>query len=216
MKMRLWRIVVVIVGLAAWFWTQSLIGQRPVTTAGIGDTIHNATAPLNEYLHKHSNAANALLIISSLGIDSLGIFLLSSAIFGASLRPFIGLILLFTMRQVCQALCSLPPPPGMIWNYPGFPTLLVTYGVANDLFFSGHTAMAVYGAIELSRLGRPTLKLLAVGLALFEATTVLVLRAHYTIDVVAGAFAAFFAATLAARFAPLCDAWLARLAPVRK
>ena len=27
-----------------------------------------------------------------------------------------------------------------------FPSLLVTYGVSNDMFFSGHTAMAVLGA----------------------------------------------------------------------
>jgi len=48
-----------------------------------------------------------------------------------------------------QAVCALPPPPNMIWHYPGFPSLLVTYHVANDFFFSGHTAIAVFGAIEL-------------------------------------------------------------------
>jgi hypothetical protein len=43
----------------------------------------------------------------------------------------------------------------MIWRYPGVPSLLVTYGTSNDLFFSGHTALAVYGSIELAWWGGP-------------------------------------------------------------
>jgi membrane-associated phospholipid phosphatase len=209
-KQRLIRCGVIVVGLAAWFWTQSLIGHRPPVTGTIGDGIHELTAPLNHALHEHPSVANALLIGSSAVIDTLAIFLLATTIFGPSVRPFLGLLMLFAMRQVCQALCSLPPPDGMIWRNPGFPSLLVTYGVSNDLFFSGHTALAVYGSIEVSRAGKTSLKVLAVLLALFEVTTVLVLRAHYTMDVVAGALAAFVAAGLARRFAPHCDAALAR------
>ena len=77
---------------------------------------------------------------------------------------------------------SLPGAEGMIRSS-GFPSLLVTYGVATDLFFSGHTALAVLGAIELARTGRPWLRRLGWALALFEAGTVLVLRADWTMDV---------------------------------
>jgi membrane-associated phospholipid phosphatase len=77
----------------------------------------------------------------------------------------------------------------MIWRHPGFPSLLVTYGTSNDLFFSGHTAIAVYGAMELGRLGRRW-AVLGMLIALFEMAAVLVLRAHYTMDVFAGAAAA--------------------------
>jgi membrane-associated phospholipid phosphatase len=211
-KQRLIRCGVIVVGLTAWFWTQSLIGQRPPVAGAIGDGIHEFTAPLNQAFHEHPPAANALLIVSSAVIDVLAIFLLVTTIFGPSVRPFLGLLLLFAMRQGCQALCSLPPPAGMIWRNPGFPSLLVTYGVSNDLFFSGHTALAVYGSIELSRAGKTPLKVLAVLLTLFEVATVLVLRAHYTMDVVAGVLAALVAAGLARRFAPHSDAALSRLA----
>ena len=207
---RILRAVLIALGLAAWFWTQSLIGRRPVTVGVIGDTIHEWTAPLNQSLHEHPDAANALLIVSSAIIDSVGVFLLVKTIFGSSVRPFLGLVLLFMMRQVSQALCSVPPPPGMIWHFPGFPSLLVTYGVANDLFFSGHTAIAVYGALELSRVGKWPVRAAAGLLAMFEATTVLVLRAHYTMDVVAGGLAAYLAARLAERMSPTCDAWIAK------
>ncbi len=184
------RILITFAALAIWFWTQSLLGARSSPTEGIGDGLHRLSAPANAYLHGSPHAANVLLIASSALIDAIAIFLLASWIFGGILRPFLGLGMLLVTRQVMQALCSLPAPPGVIWHDPGFPSLLVTYGVANDFFFSGHTAIAVFGAIELARLRRAWLTALAVCVVLFEIAAVLVLRAHYTMDVFTGALAA--------------------------
>jgi len=97
----------------------------------------------------------------------------------------------------------------MIWRNPGFPSLLVTYQTGNDFFFSGHTAIAVYGAVELSRYHRPWIKVVAVLIATIEALTVLVLRAHYTMDVLTAVLAAFCVSSLAARLAQACDRKLA-------
>jgi hypothetical protein len=202
------RAIWVAVGLALWFWTQSLIGKREFAP-GVGDGVHAWTAPLHAWLLANPAWADALLIVSSAIIDLLGMFLLAWSIFGPSIRPFLGLLILFALRQACQALCALPPPEGMIWRDPGFPSLLVTYGVANDLFFSGHTAIAVFGAFELARLGRRWLVGVAVGLALFEAVVVLILRAHYTMDVFAGAVTALWVSIMVGRIAPACDRLLA-------
>src|SRR2546421_11753573 len=148
------RLLVTGMVLALWCWTQSLIGARTATGSAIGDALHNLTAGLNSYFAQNPGAANALLVVSSALIDALGLFLLARWLFGGSVRPFLGLFLLMTLRQSIQAVCALPPPPNMIWHYPGFPSLLVTYHVANDFFFSGHTAIAVFGALELTRFGR--------------------------------------------------------------
>src|SRR2546429_9968535 len=180
------RLMVTGMVLALWFWTQSLIGARPAPASGIGDALHNLTAGLNSYFAQNTRAADALLIVSSALIDALGLFLLGRWLFGGSVRPFLGLFLLMTLRQLLEAICALPPPPNMIWHYPGFPSFLVTYHVANDFFFSGHTAIAVFGAIELSRLRRNWLTTVALLVVLFEVATVLVLRAHYTMDVFTG------------------------------
>ena len=59
----------------------------------------------------------------------------------------------------------MPAPPGIIWRHPGFPSLFVTYAVGNDFFFSGHTALAVFGAIQLASLGIPALTCLGAALA---------------------------------------------------
>jgi hypothetical protein len=199
------RLLVTGIVLGLWFWTQSLIGARTAPASGIGDAFHNLTAGLNSYFARNAGAANVLLIVSSGLIDGLGFFLLGRWLFGGSVRPFLGLFLLMTLRQVMQAICALPPPPNMIWHYPGFPSLLVTYHVANDFFFSGHTAIAVFGAIELSRLRRNWLTVVGVLLVIFEIATVLILRAHYTMDVFAGIVAALWVGRLSERISPRLD-----------
>jgi hypothetical protein len=199
------RLAVTVIALALWFWTQSLIGARTVPASGLGDALHNLTAGLNSYFYRTPSATNALLIVSSGLIDALGLFLLGRWLFGDTVRPFLGLVLLLGLRQTMQALCALPVPPQTIWHYPGFPSLLVTYNVANDYFFSGHTAIAVFGAIELVRFRRHWLTALAVMIVCFEVVAVLVLRAHYTMDVFTGIVAALWVSHLCDRLAPKLD-----------
>ena len=205
------RLAGVVVALVLWFWTQRWLGRRPAGRGGIGDAIHDWTRSAHGYLLIHTHAANALLVCSSLGIDLVGLMLLGLGVFGSTVRPLLGLFLVFGLRQASQAICALPPPPGMIWRHPGWPSLLVTYGVANDLFFSGHTAIAVLGAVELCSSGSVALGVLGVGLAVFEAVSVLLLRAHYTMDVMAGAAVALLVGRWAAAWAPACDSFLSGL-----
>jgi len=199
-----WRVLATGVALAVWFWTQALLGGRAAGGEAIGDGLHRFTQAAHAYLERSPRAADALLIVSSAGIDALGLFLLGSWVLAGKLRPFLGLALLLALRQLMQALCALPPPPGMIWHHPGVPSLLVTYGVANDFFFSGHTAIAVFGATELARVGRRWAAL-GVLLAAFEIAAVIVLRAHYTMDVFTGLLAGLLVAVVA-------EPWSARLA----
>src|SRR5271167_816216 len=203
------RIALTAIALGIWFWTQSLIAQRPLPSSGVGDALHTLTAGLNSYFYNSPRAANALLILSSALIDGLALFLIGRWLFGPSVRPFLGLVLLLGLRQIMQAICALPAPPNMIWHYPGFPSLLVTYNVGNDFFFSGHTAIAVFGGIELARLAKRWLAVAAVAIVLFEIAAVLILRAHYTMDVFTGLLAALCVARFCTVVSPRIDAWLA-------
>ena len=203
------RSVVVAGSLAAWFWTQALIGKRGFPEGKIGDRILDLTAPAHRFLLDNPRWADRVLIGTSALIDFLGIFLVALTILGPSVRPFLGLLILFALRQLCQGLCALPCPDGMIWRYPGVPSLLVTYGTASDLFFSGHTAIAVFGSIELGHFGGPVAWGVGAAIALIEITAVLVLRAHYTMDVFAGAVTALWVWTVASALAPSLDRWLA-------
>lgn len=195
------RLALVIVALAAWFWTQSLIGTRPLATdaTAIGDRLHDATAPLHRLLAERPRLTDRILIASSAGIDLFGLYLIGTCILGPSIRPFVALLALFAFRQLCQALCALPAPRGMLWRHPGFPSLFVTYGVAGDFFISGHTAVAVLGAIEIARVAPAWVGVAAGVVACLEGAVVIVLRAHYTMDVLGAVTAAWCAAELAAR-----------------
>jgi len=203
------RAAAVATGLALWFGTQRLLAARTPATMGIGDRIHQWTAPLHDRLAANPGAANAVLIASSACTDLFGIYVLGSALFGPTFRPFLSLFALFLLRQLCQGLCSLPPPPGAIWHSPGFPSLLATYETSQDYFFSGHTAIAVLAVFALAHQGPPWLAAAAAVVALLLALVVLVLRAHYTMDVIAAACAAWCAWSLGGAVAPTVDAWLA-------
>jgi hypothetical protein len=184
------RLLAIGLGLVAWFATQRLIAARSLADGAIYDHLHVVTARWNDWLHRNPRPANAVLVASSLGVDLLTLFVFAVAIFGPSFTPFWGLLALFALRQLSQAWVALPAPPGIIWRHPGFPSLFVTYHVGNDFFFSGHTALAVYGAIQLATLQIPALTALGIIVAVLEAVVVIVLRAHWTADVLAGVFAA--------------------------
>lgn len=192
------RVAIVVLCLGGWFWTQALIGGRAVASDGtVYDGIHAWTAPVHAWFAERTKLSNAVLIVSSGFIDAFGIFIILRSILGPSMAPFGALLILFMMRQVCQGVCGLPIPKGMIWRNPGFPSLLVTYGTSNDFFFSGHTAIAVLGAYELALIS-PWLGLAGGIIALLEATVVVVFRAHYTIDVIGAILATGCAVWLAA------------------
>lgn len=191
------RLLAIAGGLIAWFVSQRLIGERQLAAdGGIYDHLHRVTAGANAWLHAHRRTANALLIGSSLGVDAVTLFVLAYAVLGPSFAPFWGLLGLFVLRQLSQAVVALPAPPGMIWRHPGVPSLFVTYAVGNDFFFSGHTALAVYGALELATLGIPALTVIGIVLAGLQMAVVIVLRAHWTLDVLAGLFAALLVGAL--------------------
>jgi hypothetical protein len=183
--------------LAVWFWTQSLIASRGLPASGIGDWTHTISSSANRYLHAHFAGANALLILSSAVIDLMAIFLLARWLFQNESRPFVSLILVLGLRQLMQFCVALPAPPNQIWHSPGFPSLLVTYNVANDYFFSGHTAIAVLAAVELSRMNKIWTTWLGVVLVIFEIATVLILRAHYAMDVFTGLITGLYVPHLA-------------------
>lgn len=202
------RLAFVGVALVLWFWTQRLISAKAPVNNGLGDRLHDWTAPWHAWLTAHPRAADKVLIITSALIDIFGVYLFASAVFGSTVRPFIAILIVFALRQACQAVSTLPVPRGMIWRDPGVPSLLVTYGTSNDFFFSGHTAISVLGALQLAHVAPPWLAALGTVIAAMEAITVIILRAHYTMDVFAALFAAWGADVLAGNIAPYVDRWL--------
>lgn len=165
----------------------------------ITDEVHRLTGFINTYLNEHKPISTILLILTSLEVDILTLFIFFHSIFSKSARLVIGLVILMLLRQICQMLVLLPFPQGLIWYDPHFPTLFVTYEVRNDFFFSGHTALVTYAATAIRQIYKKQkyIVFFTWGLILFQCSVVLVLRAHYFMDV----FAAFFVALVVYNFA---------------
>jgi len=195
----------------AWLLSQHLLETSRGAITGFTDHSHELLAGANAYLNAHPVLANVVLAISSLEVDLAAICMVTFFFTRRESRPLLALWLILIMRQLCQASISIPAPDGMIWRYPGFPTLVVTYSTATDFFFSGHMALATLLAAELSAQRAPRLKRgIAWGIAFAQALVILSMRFHYFTDVVAGCLAAVAATQLAQAFGHRLDA---RLAP---
>jgi hypothetical protein len=195
----------------AWLLSQHLLEKTRGTVEGFTDHTHTLLAGVNVWLNAHPTLANVILAVSSFEVDLAAVSLVVFFFVRRESRPLLSLWLILVIRQLCQASVSIPPPDGMIWRYPGFPTLVVTYSTSTDFFFSGHMALATALAAELTAQRAPrakqTIGWIVAGL---QAIVILSMRFHYVTDVVAGCLAAVAATRLAdalgrridTRFAP--------------
>jgi len=191
-RRRLLRVAVLVVAFAAFDGMELLVGSRGLPDR-IDDLMHDLFTPMTVVLQADPGLADASLIAISGLADVAGVGLFLWAIFSRSVRPLVGLLLLYGLRQSVEVLCELPAPEGMIWRYPGFPSLLVDYDHMGDFYFSGHTALIAYATAELATLRRWWLTALGVGCTIFVVVVLFSLRAHYTMDVFTGIVAALFA-----------------------
>src|SRR5690242_13799282 len=86
----------VVAGIGAWYWTQAVLGKRVPNVAHevpLTDGVHVLAARMHARSATNVAAGNRLLIASSLVIDLLGVYVIGSALFGASIRPYLGLVM---------------------------------------------------------------------------------------------------------------------------
>lgn len=205
------QIALLVACYAAWIITQHLLEIMRGHSATLTDHTHILLAPVNAWLNAHSLIANVILAISSFEVDLSGVMMAFFFFRKKQSRPILSLFLLLIMRQLCQASISLPPPSGMIWRYPGFPTLIVTYTTSTDFFFSGHMAMATLLAAELRAQGRRDRETFVAWCVLpVQAFVILAMRFHYITDVVAGFLAALVASAVATQLGGMLDDRMAR------
>lgn len=211
LSLRSFQAVAVAAAYAAWLLSQHLLETTRGVVDGFTDHTHELLSDINIYLNAHPKLADVVLAASSFEVDLAAVSMVAFFFIRRESRPLLALWLILIMRQLCQASVSIPPPEGMIWRYPGFPTLVVTYGTSSDFFFSGHMALATLLATELSAQRAPRWKqTVGWGVVCVQAFIILSMRFHYVTDVVAGFLAAVAATQLATvlgrrvdeRFAP--------------
>ena len=212
------RVVIVAILIHVWLITRELIRQNSnlafKLNGEIGDKLLDFISPLNQYVREQPDLLNFLLISSSFLIDAVSISLLLITILGTTFRPIYSMLLCFMMRRICQLLIILPIPVGMLWKNPGFPSIFVTYDVSNDFFFSGHTSLAVLGSIELMQFINHKSRfyfiflLSLVCFSFFEIATILILKAHWTMDIFTGVIVASYCSIISKKIAKYTDKYI--------
>ncbi len=205
------QIFAVLAVYAAWHGTQYLLESSRGVITHVTDHTHEALATANAFFNAHPSVTDAILIVTSFELDVAALSLVAFFFIRKESRPLLALWLVLITRQLCQTAVSLPKPDGLLWRYPGFPSLVVTYGAASDFFFSGHMALSTLFAMELSLQGAARWKQIvawaAIGLHVF---VILSMRFHYIQDVVAGFLTAIVAALVARALGQRLDQRVAR------
>mmetsp|Transcript_27607 Transcript_27607/g.27295 ORF Transcript_27607/g.27295 Transcript_27607/m.27295 type:complete len:117 (+) Transcript_27607:429-779(+) len=98
-------------------------------------------------------------------------------------------------------------PDDNLWDYPGIPSITVTYLRTTDFFYSGHVGVMVFCALENRHEGNRFLMYLSIFTAFFEFFVLLVLRAHYAVDMFAGIVFAHYFWIISGWVSPYLDRW---------
>jgi len=161
----------------------------------INDHMFNWVAPINAFLQANWGYRNALIMMASLIMDTLfSMMCLRFILYHKNVRLLTTVLVFYIVRAIIQQLYTVTmPPSGYIWGSPGIFSIVVPYFATNDFFYSGHVGICFIAFLEFRKDGCQILKTLAfIGLWL-EAFTLLVSRAHYSVDLIAGLiFAHYF------------------------
>jgi hypothetical protein len=159
----------------------------------MNDTTHTVTEKINLYLNKNIQIRNIIIILSSLYEDLIMITMCVYWIFKIkSWRVVICILIFYIFRGIIQMLFQMRYPEGYSWDYPGFPSLIVSYLRTNDFFYSGHVGLPIIIACEFFKNNKHSLGYFSLCCCLVEFTVMLIMRGHYIIDLIFGIIIAHY------------------------
>jgi PAP2 superfamily C-terminal len=160
---------------------------QPNEVSCLYDGIFEITTPINHFFIENEEPRNSLLILSSFFIDFLLMwFAVRYALWGKSSRQLIFFFLFYLTRAFIQSFFLMRVPDGYCWDYPGFPSLAVSYHKTSDFFYSGHVGVMLFCALENKHLGNSYMMWVSVFVCVSEFFIMIVLRGHYSIDLISG------------------------------
>jgi len=103
---------------------------------------------------------------------------------GGSWRLPIAVTFIYALKVLISLLYKMRYPEDALWDYPGFPSLLVQYGPTNDTHFTLQLGLMVAVCAEYAALCSKLSILSALAIA-YHTVLILSLRGAYMIDVFA-------------------------------
>lgn len=104
----------------------------------------------------------------------------------------IAIGLFYVLRDVVQKVWFIEKPPGYLWDYPGVLSIFVGYGKSADFFFSGHLGVCVLNYCEFMANKMEYWAYFCLFSLAMQTFLMIVLRSHYSIDMIAGVIIAHY------------------------
>jgi hypothetical protein len=188
------RSAVILVGLSGVILNSVFGYALPNTNVEcIVDYSMNTTSSLNNYFAENEISKKLLLIFSSLCVDLIMIILgLLWVIHGKSWRVFISLMTFYILKIFFQLVFQEKTPDGYLWEYPGFPSIMVSYLNSNAFFYSTPTGFLTLATLEFWKTERMYLSAISFAILLLDISIRNILRANYIIDLFSAIIIAHF------------------------
>ena len=150
--------------------------------------------PITNAISQNLYIRDLLLIASSAFLDVFMICFICVYISkGNSWAPLLHMGFFYGFRgAVVQNLVIMQIYDTYIFEYPGFPSLVVPYFRAADFFYSGHSGCALLLGLQMADMGYSELKYVGFLLGIFEGLVLTMLRIHYSIDIIFGLIASHY------------------------
>ena len=151
------------------------------------DFLFNLTVPINNYLRHHRTINSIILILGGLLEDITVILACILFCFHfKSWRLILALITVYALRMAVQFTYTMSTPEGILFFYPGFPSLFVPYLLTNDFFFSGHVSLPLVVGLEFYENKMNVFAYISFCASIYEAFMMLFIKGHYSIDMMGG------------------------------
>lgn len=184
-------LILIVVGVTIYV-SYSSIDMKEEGVDGIVDETFIWTQAWNDYF-QDTDHRNVLLIICSLFMDVLQLAqLIRFTFWGTTWRMPFAIIPFYGVRAIVQAIIILQFPEGYNWGYPGFFSPFVPYNETADFFYSGHVGVCIIHFLEFRACGWYFWSWYAIFTMILQIVLMLCLRAHYCIDMIAGAIIAHY------------------------
>lgn len=175
----------------------------------IVDKTHIFLNSVNNFFKSTRGFKFGLMIITALIYDIGGVALAYAWImFIKTWRPVVIIVLYLALKLFCQYIFIMKYPDDNLWEFPGFPSLLISYKHSNNFFFSGPVGLSIIFGYELTKLDSKVYR--TIGWIVYSNIALQVfldlsIRSHYFIDIVAGYFAAHYLILVADSIYPYFD-----------
>lgn len=185
----------------------SRVERDPVSRAKcMNDAGFDLTNGINVYFRDNAEVKNFVIILSSFFLDvNLLFFLTIYGLYGDSWKPVIFFACFYIIRAILQGSTILGFPEGFVWGFPGIYSLAITYVRSSDFFYSGHVGVMLFLGMFFYDKGYLKLFYYSIFCCLFEGCVMVLVRCHYSIDIIGGILFAHYLWTVSDWISKITD-----------